>query len=68
MKCINHPDADANLVPWWPCTHFLDVECGICPACATGDCKDLDLVALGSEEFWTAFEDMKANHWARSES
>jgi len=40
----------------------------IYPACASSDCKDLNLVALGSEEFWTAFEDMKANHWARSES
>lgn len=65
MTCINHPEVAAYLVPWWPCTHWLDVECGICADCAAGDCKNLNLVELGSDEFWSAFEDMRADHWAR---
>lgn len=59
MRCINHPETDAFLVPWWPYTHSLDVERGICEQCAAGDCKDMDLVELGSEEFWSAFNDMQ---------
>lgn len=65
MRCINHPEVEAHLVPWWPYTHFLDVECGICPDCAAGNCKNLHLVELGSADFWSAFDDMRANSWTR---
>lgn len=59
--CINHPLTAAAFVPWWPHTHFLDVEGGVCAACAAGDHSDLQLLELGTEAFWAAFEDMRSN-------
>lgn len=63
MFCVNHPDRQATHVPWWPFTHNLDVGCGLCPECVTGDCETLETVEINSEEYWEHERDMREGQW-----
>jgi hypothetical protein len=64
--CTNHPDRPSSHVPWWPYTHFLDVECGYCPECVEEFRADtsLDLVEIDTDRFWECQEDMRDNLWS----
>lgn len=70
-QCVNHNDRQATHVPWWPFTHFLDVDCGLCPECATEletfdefqEPNDGRAVEINSMEFWEHERDMREGAW-----
>jgi hypothetical protein len=63
--CYAHPGRPATRVPWWPFTHFLDVDCGHCDECTHqyNDPDDPKMIEIGSEEYWEYERDMREGAW-----